>query len=73
MNIHFGVLLRYQSSKLLKYSHIIGKVIQLPFKWYITSFFLIQETLLNKNIPVSEVSGGGGGGDARWAYPAHGL
>ena len=27
---------------------------------------------MNKNIPVSEVPGGGGGG-ARWAYPAHAL
>ena len=27
---------------------------------------------MNKNILVSEVPGGGGGG-ARWAYPAHGL
>ena len=26
---------------------------------------------MNKNILVSEVPGGGGG--ARWAYPAHGL
>ena len=34
-------------------------------------FFLIHETLMNKNIPVSEVSEGGGG--ARWPYPAHGL
>ena len=27
---------------------------------------------MNQNILVSEVPGGGGGG-ARWAYPAHGL
>ena len=33
----------------------------IPILFLLTSFFLIQETLLNKNIPVSEVSEGGGG------------
>ena len=28
---------------------------------------------MNKNIPVSDVYWGGGGGGARWAYSAHGL
>ena len=36
MNIHFGLLFRDQLSRLLTYSYIIGKVIQLPLKWYIT-------------------------------------
>ena len=36
MNIHFVILLRDQLSRLLKYAHIIGKVMQLPFKLYIT-------------------------------------
>ena len=36
MNIHFGLLFRDRLSRLLTYSYIIGKVIQLPLKWYIT-------------------------------------